>query len=135
MAQVTLREVRNPVKKVRAQKIMDILNAADAAADAALVGADQKVVYDAAGAIDPTDDLATLDATEVGMAMTLADGSIAGERVALYLRSITTGATAVLTPANLTGGTTITFAAVGERASLIWTGAAWEKRNGDATLA
>jgi hypothetical protein len=130
MAQLVLKEVRNPVKRVRAQKILDILNAADVGQ-----AAGQSNVYDAAGAIDPADDVAVLDATSVGMAMTLADGTTAGETMKLYLRSITNSDTVVLTPANLAGGTTITFDAVGEYAVLIWNGAAWAVRSTDATVA
>jgi hypothetical protein len=130
MAQLTLNEVRNPVKRVRGEKILAVLNAADSAA-----AAQQQTVYNAAGAVDPTDDVAIFDATAVGMAMTLADGSFTGEAISMYMRSKTNGDTVVLTPANLTGGTTVTFGDVGVRATLIWTGAAWDLRNGDAVVA
>jgi len=130
MAQLTLKEVRNPVPRVRAQKILDVLNGADS------VSAAQQVnVYAAAGAVDPTDDVAIFDATAVGMAMTLADGATAGELMHLVMRSKTNGDTVVLTPTTLTGGTTITFSAVGHRATLLWTGTAWVMRNGTAALA
>jgi len=130
MAQLTLKEVRNPVKRVRAQKILDALNAGDN-----LAAGQQAAVYAAAGAIDPTDDVAVFDATAVGMAMTLADGTIPGETMYLSMRTKTNSDTVVITPATLVGGTTLTFGDVGVRATLVWAAAGWTLRNGDAVLA
>lgn len=130
MAQLTLKEVRNPVPRVRAERILAVLNGADDAS-----AAQQKTVYNAAGAIDPGDDIAVFDATAVGMAMTLADGTHPGETISLYMRSKTNGDTVVVTPTTLIGGTTITFGDVGVRATLTWTATGWYVRNGDAVVA
>jgi len=56
-------------------------------------------------------------------ALTLADGTFLGQRKGIQL--IVDGGDGTLTPANLTGGTTITFADVGDRAELIWDGSSW----------
>lgn len=130
MAQLTLKEVRNPVPRVRAEKIRTVLNAADSAA-----AGQQAVAYNAAGAVDPADDVVIFDATAVGMAMTLADGTHPGETIHMSMRSKTNGDTVVVTPVTLLGGTTLTFGDVGVRATLVWTATGWYKRNGDAVLA
>ena len=59
-----------------------------------------------------------------GDAWTLADGSHVGQLKKVQL--ITDGGgDAVLTPSNLSGGTTITFADAGDFAVLIWNGTDW----------
>ena len=62
--------------------------------------------------------------TTTGAAVpTLADGS---ENQMKKIQMIVGVGDAVLTPANLTGGTTITFADVGDTAELIFTGGSWQ---------
>lgn len=56
-------------------------------------------------------------------ALTLADGTFIGQRKCIQL--IVDGGDGTLTPTNLSGGTTITFADVGDRAELLWNGANW----------
>ena len=130
MAQLVLKDVRNPVKRDRAERILAIMNAAES-----LAAGQQAAVYAAAGAVDPTDDVVVFDATAVGMAMTLADGTIPGETMYLYVRSKTNSDTVVITPTTLVGGTTLTFGDVAVRATLVWAAAGWTLRNGDAVLA
>lgn len=128
-----VREVRVPTKRVRAEAIQGKFADLDDLLDGMQVNA-----YAAAGAIAPEDGLAFLDATEAGMAMTLADGSVVGETMHVILRSIAEDGvdTAVITPANLTGGSTLTFDEVNQRETLIWVGAAWTPRpNGGSTIA
>lgn len=62
--------------------------------------------------------------TTTGAAIpTLADGSVVGQMKKIEM--LVDGGDAVLTPANLAGGTTITFADVGDVAELIWNGNDW----------
>lgn len=56
-------------------------------------------------------------------ALTLADGSIKGQMKLVQM--IVDGGDGTLTPANLSGGTTITFADVGDCALLQWGGSDW----------
>ena len=56
-------------------------------------------------------------------ALTLADGVFVGQRKAVQL--IADGGNGTLTPTNLSGGTNITFADVGDRAELVWNGVSW----------
>lgn len=56
-------------------------------------------------------------------ALTLADGTFVGQEKLVQL--IVDGGDGTLTPANLSGGTTITFADVGDCAHLLWDGANW----------
>jgi len=62
--------------------------------------------------------------TTTGAAVpTLADGTIIGQMKKIQM--IVDAGDAVLTPANLNGGTTITFADVGDTAELVWNGTGW----------
>lgn len=61
--------------------------------------------------------------TGAGHASTLADGTVKGQLKKIQL--IVDAGDLVLTPANLAGGTTITFADVGDFALLQWSGTAW----------
>ena len=54
---------------------------------------------------------------------TLADGSVVGQLKKIQL--IVDGGDGTLTPSNLSGGTTITFADAGDYAVLVWDGANW----------
>lgn len=123
-----LKEVRNPIKRVRAERIL-----------AALEGNGPVNDYNAAGAISPNDGVACLRSDEAGLAMSLADGAIEGETICLRCTHIGTVGTdtIVVTPATLNGGTTLTFDAKDEVAVLIWVAATgWNPRAGyTATLA
>lgn len=62
--------------------------------------------------------------TTTGAAIpTLADGTIVGQKKKIQM--IVDAGDAVLTPANLSGGTTITYADVGDTAELVWDGTNW----------
>lgn len=122
-----IKNVRVPTPRVRAELVLACLEANGPLNE-----------YSAAGAISPEDGVAILRSKEAGMAMTLANGAIAGESISLKCLSLGLPGTdtIVVTPVALTGGTTITFDAKDESAVLIWTGAAWEARAGaTATIA
>jgi plastocyanin len=124
---LTLKEVRVPTPRVRAEKIL-----------AALLAGGDLNEYNAAGAIAVTDGVAMLRATSVGMAMTLADSGVGpGDTIRLELvKQNDPTHTVVVTPATLNGGTTITFDAVGEYIVLIWVDTVgWTEKVGTATVA
>ena len=75
-----------------------------------------------AGAVSITT-FATKVTTTTASAITLADGVVVGQHKLIVMTSDTGDAT--LTPTNLTGGTTITFADVGDAAWLMWDGSSW----------
>ncbi len=54
---------------------------------------------------------------------TLADGNVKGQVKKIQL--IVDGGNGTLTPTNLTGGTTITFADAGDYCVLMWSGTSW----------
>lgn len=89
--------------------------------------------YGASGAIDPTKTVITVATTAGAVALTLADG-VEGK---LLFVSMTAddGNNAVITPANLINGTTVTFNDVGDSAFLFMTAAGWAFMGGTATLA
>jgi hypothetical protein len=117
---LAVKEVRVPTKLVRATAIAAKMADLDDYLDG--IGTSD---YDAAGAISPNDGLAVLTASVAAQAMTLADGTVTGQHLVVVLRAKATAGTAVVTPANLAGGTTLTFSAVGQKARLVWTGADW----------
>lgn len=124
---LTIKEVRNPVQTVRAERIRAALEAHGNVGE-----------YTVAGAISPNDGVATIRTITAGMAMTLADGSILGETMLIECTALAVPGTdtVVVTPATLVGGTTITFDAAGERAVLIWVALGWSVRGGNtATVA
>lgn len=124
---LTVKEVGNPIRRVRAERIRAGVEAHGNVEE-----------YIAAGAINPNDGVALLRVGTAGMAMTLADGSILGETMLIECVALTLPGTdtAVVTPTTLVGGTTITFDAVGERAVLIWAALGWSVRGGNtATVA
>lgn len=127
---VTSKEVRVPTKLVRATKITDKLGDLDDLLDAM-----QTSAYAAAGAISVEDGLALLTANSAAQAMTLAVGTVVGQTMHVILKGKVTAGTVVIT-GTFTGGTTLTMSAVGQRATLIWVGAAWTPRPGfDGVLA
>jgi hypothetical protein len=124
---LTLKEVRVPTPRVRAEKIL-----------AALLSAGDFAEYSAAGAISVEDGVALLRPSEAAMAMTLADTATGpGDciRIEMVEQDDATY-TAVLTPATLDGGTTITFDAVGDYIVLQWVVTiGWTKKAGNAVIA
>lgn len=124
---LSIAEVRNPIKRVRAEKIRASL----------LAGGDCSE-YSAAGAVAVTDGVALLRPSEAAMAMTLADSAVGpGDCIRLEMTDQDDPTyTAVLTPTTLNGGTTITFDAVGEYVVLMWVvTVGWTVKAGDATVA
>lgn len=122
-----LKEVRVPTPRTRAEKIL-----------ANLLSNGDFNEYAAAGAIAVSDGVAMLRPSEAGMAMTLADSATGpGDciRIEMVEQDDPTY-TAVLTPATLNGGTTITFDAPGEYIVLQWVvTVGWTQKAGNATVA
>ena len=86
---------------------------------------DETSASSGASAVPVTSAIHEITTTGTGDALTLADGS---EGQVLKLVYVAEGAgtdTAVLTPSNLAGGTTITFNAVGDSCSLLFTNGSW----------
>lgn len=75
-----------------------------------------------AGAISITGAIHEITSTGVGDAMTLADGT---EGQILHIVHVTDGGSAVITPTNMAGGTTITMDAVGDAVTLLFTAGKW----------
>lgn len=75
-----------------------------------------------AGAVDLTNGLTSLTTTGASQALTLADGA-AGQ--VKYIVHAVDGGSAVLTPTTKIGFSTITFTAVGDSATLVYTAAGW----------
>ena len=127
---LNLASVRVPTKRSRANAILAKFDDSDDLLDAIKTS-----FYTAAGAIAVSDGLAVLTANSVLQAMTLAVGTVVGQTMHVILKAKTATGTARIT-ATFTGGTTLTFSAVGQRATLIWVGAAWTGRPGfDGVLA
>ena len=75
-----------------------------------------------AGAVDLTNGLTSLTTTGASQALTLADGA-AGQ--VKYIVHAVDGGSAILTPTTKIGFSTITFTAVGDSATLVYTAAGW----------
>lgn len=88
--------------------------------------------YSADGAIAVTDKMALLDATDGALAMTLADGS---EGQSIVIKCVDATNNAVVTPANLADGSTLTFDAANEKAELMFDGTNWQVVVNTSTLA
>jgi hypothetical protein len=116
---LSLASVRVPTKRSRANAILAKFDDLDDRLDAI-----KTTAYVAAGAIAVSDGFAILTANSVGQAMTLAVGTVVGQTMSIILRAKTATGTAVITGV-FTGGTTLTLSVVGQRATLIWVGAAW----------
>ena len=86
----------------------------------------------ASGAIDVDVRSTYIDSTSGVQADTLADGVVNQE---LFLVMIADGGDAVVTPTNLTNGSTITFDDVGDSAHLVFLNDGWVFMGGTATLA
>jgi hypothetical protein len=75
-----------------------------------------------AGAVNLTDMLTSLTTTAASQALTLADGTVGQIKIITHTVD---GGSAVLTPTTKIGFTTITFTAVGDTVTLIYTSAGW----------
>lgn len=100
------------------------LNGEEAIGSSIYIPAAAQNAMTAAGAVSLTTFYTTVNTTTgSGHASTLADGVRVGQMKKIQL--IVDAGDLVLTPANLAGGTTITFADVGDYAVLIWNGVDW----------
>ena len=75
-----------------------------------------------AGAVNVTDMLTSLTTTGASQALTLANGTANQIKI---ISHVVDGGSAVLTPTTKIGFTTITFTAVGDSATLIYTVSGW----------
>ena len=75
-----------------------------------------------AGAVDVTSYFTNITTTGA-RALTLADGTVVGQRKLLLMS--TDDGDATLTPTNFSNGTNLVFSAVGDMAELIWDGSNW----------
>lgn len=75
-----------------------------------------------AGAVDITNAFTSLTTTGVSQALTLANGTVGELKVIVHAVD---GGSAVLTPTTKIGFSTVTFAAVGDSVTLIYTSAGW----------
>lgn len=80
-----------------------------------------------AGACSPTIPVTLLTSTGAGEAVTLADGSVAGQlKYIIYAVDGGTSVLTITTPLSVSAAVnTITFTAAGECVGLVWTGSAW----------
>lgn len=86
--------------------------------------AQNNIVAGAGGAIAVTNYLTTINTDAVGDAFTLADGTIVGQMKKILLVA-DGGGNAVITPANLAAGTTITMNDAADYVILQWNGTDW----------
>jgi aspartate-semialdehyde dehydrogenase len=75
-----------------------------------------------AGAVNVTDMFTSLTTTGASQALTLADGTAGQIKI---ISHVVDGGSAVLTPTTKIGFSTITFTAVGDGVTLIYTAAGW----------
>ena len=75
-----------------------------------------------AGAVDITNAFTSLTTSGVSQALTLADGVVGEMKIIVHAVD---GGSAVLTPTTKIGFSTVTFAAVGDSVTLIYTSAGW----------
>jgi hypothetical protein len=78
-----------------------------------------------AGVVNITSLATAFTSTGTGNALTLADGAQGQLKTVVYVAEAAGGDTGILTPANLGSGTTITFNAVGDSATLQFVGTDW----------
>ena len=77
------------------------------------------------GAVNITSLATAFTSTAAGNALTLADGAQGQLKTIVYVAEAAGGDTGILTPANLGSGTTVTFNAVGDSATLQFVGTDW----------
>ena len=75
-----------------------------------------------AGAVNVTDAFTSLTTTGASKALTLANGSVGEVKIIVHAVD---GGSAILTPTTKIGFSTITFTAVGDAVTLIYTSAGW----------
>ena len=75
-----------------------------------------------AGAVDITNAFTSLTTSGVSQALTLANGTVGQMKIIAHAVD---GGSAVLTPTTKIGFSTVTFAAVGDSVTLIYTSAGW----------
>ena len=75
-----------------------------------------------AGAVDVTNAFTSLTTSGVSQALTLANGVVGEMKIIVHAVD---GGSAVLTPTTKIGFSTVTFAAVGDSVTLIYTSAGW----------
>ena len=88
-----------------------------------IVGFGAPQALSGAGAVNVTTIATLFTSTGGAQALTLADGTLAGQ--IKFICHVVDGGSGVLTPTTPTGFSTITFTNVRDWAALIWTGAAW----------
>jgi hypothetical protein len=88
-------------------------------------------------AIDPTSRLHRITSDATGNALTLAAGTQGHMMTIIYVAEAAGADTAILTPASLAGGTTITFNGLGDAVEIIYdtTVGAWYVLGGSAVVA
>jgi hypothetical protein len=87
-------------------------------------GDPQNIASGLGGAINVTSYFTTLNTDAGGDAYTLANGTVSGQLKKIYLLT-DGGGNAVITPANLAGGTTITMNDAADYVVLLWNGTDW----------
>lgn len=92
----------------------------DAIFGTAIVGGVQSL--SGAGAVDITNTVTSLTTTGVSQALTLANGTAGQLKIITHTVD---GGSAVLTPTTAIGFSTVTFAAVGDTVTLMYTSAGW----------
>lgn len=93
------------------------------------------IIAGTGGAIPVTNYLTTVGTDAGGDAFTLADGTTVGQQKSIKM-VVDGGGDAVITPANLAGGTTITMQDSGDYVLLVWSGTEWVVvDNGGAIIA
>lgn len=88
-----------------------------------LIGAVQALT--GPGAVNVTDPITTISATGAADAVTLVDGVAGQVKIVVYAAESDAGDSAVLTPTTRAGYASITFAAVGDSATLVFTAVGW----------
>lgn len=86
------------------------------------------------GAIDVVTDTTEITTAGVGDAFTLVDGTQGQRKRVLYAAEGGGTDTAILTPSNLAGGSTITFSDVGEAVDLEFSGGTWYVVSGNGIV-
>lgn len=99
------------------------------------IGAKNITDVNGPGALDITAAINSITTTGTGDALTLVDGGSAQTMVIVYEAETAGGDTAILTPDNLSGGTTITFNNVGDTAVLKFVKGSWYFLSGTAVVA
>ena len=99
----------------------------DASADHVIIGAPLLMNQTAqslsgAGAVDVTSQRTHFTSTGASQALTLADGTDGQVKVIVH---VTDGGSGILTPSNFGSGSTVTFTAVGDTATLLFTNSKW----------